>query len=34
MVVLNEKLMKAGVIECSAVAKWIFSKENSDEFMK
>jgi hypothetical protein len=34
MVLLIDKLMKAGVIEGASVANWIFSKENSGEFMK
>lgn len=34
MVVLTDKLLKTGIIECSAIANWIFSKEMSSEFTK
>lgn len=34
MVVLTDKLLKTGIIECSAIANWIFSKEMLPEFTK
>lgn len=34
MVVLADKFLKTGIIECSAIANWIFSKEMSSEFTK
>lgn len=34
MVVLTDKLLKTGIIECSAIANWIFSKEMASEFTK
>ncbi|CAG2117113.1 unnamed protein product, partial [Medioppia subpectinata] len=34
LVILISKLLKSEVIECSSVANWLFSKENSSEFMK
>ncbi|KAF4525537.1 hypothetical protein B566_EDAN015845 [Ephemera danica] len=34
MVVLVDKMLKTQIIECSAVANWIFSKEMSGEFTK
>lgn len=34
MVVLTDKFLKTGIIECSAIANWIFSKEMSAEFTK
>lgn len=32
--VLIDKMLKTQIIECSAVANWIFSKEMSKEFTK
>ena len=34
MVVLVDKLLKTQIIECAAVANWIFSKEMVGEFTK
>lgn len=34
MVVLIDKMLKTQIIECSAVANWIFSKEMTGEFTK
>lgn len=34
MVVIVDKLLKTQIIECSAVATWVFSKEMSTEFTK
>ncbi|XP_063973553.1 nuclear cap-binding protein subunit 1 [Diachasmimorpha longicaudata] len=34
MVVLTDKFLKTGIIECSAIANWIFSREMSTEFSK
>lgn len=34
MVVLTDKFLKTGIIECSAIANWIFSKEMVPEFTK
>lgn len=34
LVILIGKLLKSGILECSSVANWLFSKENSGEFMK
>lgn len=34
MVVIIDKLLKTQVVECSAVATWIFSKEMTSEFTK
>lgn len=34
IVVLTDKLLKTGIIECSAIANWIFSKEMASEFTK
>mgnify|MGYP002716560588 FL=1 len=34
MVILIDKLMKLEVLQYPTVAIWIFSKANSDEFMK
>ena len=34
MVVLVDKMLKTQIIECSAVANWIFSKEMLSEFTK
>ncbi|KAH0556545.1 nuclear cap-binding protein subunit 1 [Cotesia glomerata] len=34
LVVLTDKFLKTGIIECSTVAKWIFSKEMESEFTK
>lgn len=34
MVVLTDKFLKTGIIECSAIANWIFSKEMASEFTK
>lgn len=34
MVVLTDKFLKTGIIECSAIANWIFSKEMVSEFTK
>jgi MIF4G like. len=34
MCVLIDKMLKTQIIECSAVANWIFSKDMSGEFTK
>lgn len=34
MVVLVDKMLKTQIVECSAVANWIFSKEMQTEFLK
>merc|ERR1719153_1728436 len=34
LVVLTDKLLKTGVVECAAVANWVFSKEMVQEFSK
>lgn len=34
IVVLVDKLLKTQIIECSAVANWLFSREMSSEFPK
>jgi len=34
LVVLTDKLLKTGVVECAAVANWVFSKEMVPEFSK
>lgn len=34
LVVLIDKLLKTGVVECAAVANWVFSKEMVQEFGK
>ncbi|XP_034940249.1 nuclear cap-binding protein subunit 1 [Chelonus insularis] len=34
MVVLTDKFLKTAIIECSAIANWIFSKEMASEFTK
>lgn len=34
MVVIIDKLLKTQIVECSAVATWIFSKEMTSEFTK
>ena len=34
MVVLVDKLLKTQIIECAAVANWIFSKEMMADFTK
>ena len=34
MVVLVDKMLKTQIIECSAVANWIFSKDMMAEFTK
>merc|ERR1711953_381391 len=34
MVVLTDKLLKTGVVECAAVANWVFSKDMVSEFSK
>jgi len=34
IVVLTDKFLKTGIIECSAIANWIFSKEMASEFTK
>ena len=34
IVVITDKLLKTGIIECSAIANWIFSKEMASEFTK
>ena len=34
MVVLTDKLLKTGVVECAAVANWVFSKDMVAEFSK
>lgn len=32
--VLTDKLLKTQIVECSAVATWVFSKEMNSEFTK
>merc|ERR1711953_935136 len=34
LVVLTDKLLKTGVVECSSVANWVFSKDMMAEFSK
>merc|ERR1712059_227495 len=34
LVVLTDKLLKTGVVECAAVANWVFSKDMVPEFSK
>ena len=34
LVVLTDKLLKTGVVECASVANWVFSKEMVGEFTK
>ena len=34
MVVLVDKLLKTQIVECAAVANWLFSKEMVSEFTK
>ena len=34
MVVLVDKLLKTQIVECAAVANWLFSREMSSEFTK
>eukprot|EP00090_Calanus_glacialis_P015780 TRINITY_DN2485_c0_g1_i1.p1 TRINITY_DN2485_c0_g1~~TRINITY_DN2485_c0_g1_i1.p1 ORF type:complete len:790 (+),score=272.47 TRINITY_DN2485_c0_g1_i1:36-2405(+) len=34
LVVLVDKLLKTGIVECAAVANWVFSKEMVQEFSK
>ena len=34
LVVLCDKLLKTGIVECAAVANWVFSKDMVPEFSK
>merc|ERR1712029_1216939 len=34
LVVLTDKLLKTGIVECSSVANWVFSKDMVGEFSK
>merc|ERR1719178_430056 len=34
LVVLTDKLLKTGIVECSSVANWVFSKDMVAEFSK
>lgn len=34
LVVMVDKMLKTQIVECSAVATWIFSKEMTSEFTK